>query len=121
MTKKEIVLSLVNDLQLSQTDAKEVVQRVFDAIIDSLAEEGRIELRNFGVFEVKHRPAREARNPQTNGRISVPEKVVVAFKPGKEMRHRVEAARGPAVGSKKAAKDSNPAPFRSPARAMARV
>jgi len=93
VTKKEIVLKMVSELELQHATAKEVVQLLFDAIIDALAEEGRIELRNFGVFEVKRRAARNARNPKTGDRVSVPEKLVVTFKPGKEMEERVKAAR----------------------------
>jgi hypothetical protein len=52
-------------------------------------EERRIELRNFGVFEVKERAARKARNPRTGQRVDVPEKFVVTFKPGKEMEEKV--------------------------------
>jgi hypothetical protein len=55
-----------------------------------LVEDSRIELRNFGVFEVKKRAARKARNPRTGDKVSVPEKFVVTFKPGKEMEERVK-------------------------------
>ena len=55
----------------------------------TLVEERRIELRNFGVFEVKKRAARKARNPRTGQKVYVPEKYVVTFKPGKEMEERV--------------------------------
>ena len=89
MTKKEIVKSISDDLGLTQLKTKEIVQRTFDAIIDTLATEGRIELRNFGVFEVKKRAARVARNPRTGDQVEVPEKYVVTFKPGKEMEARV--------------------------------
>ncbi len=54
-----------------------------------MVEERRIELRNFGVFEVKKRAARKARNPRTGDKVYVPEKYVVTFKPGKEMEERV--------------------------------
>ncbi len=50
----------------------------------------RIELRNFGVFEVKRRAPRKARNPRTGDKVFVPEKYVVTFKPGKEMEERVK-------------------------------
>lgn len=89
MTKKEIVKSISEELGLTQLKTKEIVQRTFDAIIDTLASEGRIELRNFGVFEVKKRAARVARNPRTGDQVEVPEKYVVTFKPGKEMEARV--------------------------------
>ena len=54
-------------------------------------EEGRIELRNFGVFQVRPRAARKARNPRTGRQVEVPEKFVVSFKPGKIMEERVNA------------------------------
>lgn len=85
MTKKEIVRIISDDLNLSQQDVKKVVQRTFDSVISALATEGRIELRNFGVFEVKERKARKARNPRTGQEVFVPAKKVVTFKPGKEM------------------------------------
>ena len=89
MTKKEIVKSISEEIGLTQLKTKEIVQKTFDAIIDALSTEGRIELRNFGVFEVKKRAARKARNPRTGDQVEVPEKYVVTFKPGKEMEARV--------------------------------
>ncbi len=90
MTKKEIVRRISEELGLKQTDTKEVVQRTFDAIIEALATEQRVELRNFGVFEVKKRAARKARNPKTGEQVLVPARFVVTFKPGKEMEQRVK-------------------------------
>ena len=89
MTKKEIVRSISEELGLTQLRTKEIVQKTFDAIIETLVEEKRIELRNFGVFEVKCRAARKARNPRTGDEVMVEEKYVVTFKPGKEMEERV--------------------------------
>lgn len=96
VTKKEIVKTISEEIGLTQLKTKEIVQKTFDAIVEALVEERRIELRNFGVFEVKVRAARKARNPRTGERVDVPEKSVVTFKPGKEMEERVrqlEAAR----------------------------
>lgn len=89
MTKKEIVKTISDEIGLTQLKTKEIVQKTFDAIVDTLVEEKRIELRNFGVFEVKRRAARKARNPRTGEKVFVPEKFVVTFKPGKEMEERV--------------------------------
>jgi nucleoid DNA-binding protein len=89
VTKKEIVKTISEEIGLTQLKTKEIVQKTFDAIVETLVEEGRIELRNFGVFEVKKRAARKARNPRTGQRVDVPEKYVVTFKPGKEMEERV--------------------------------
>ena len=90
VTKKEIVKTISDEIGLTQLKTKEIVQKTFDAIVETLVDEGRIELRNFGVFEVKKRAARSARNPKTGDQVRVPEKFVVTFKPGKEMEHRVK-------------------------------
>src|SRR5437660_12338010 len=89
VTKKEIVKQISERIGLTQLKTKEIVQQTFDAIVETLLEDGRIELRNFGVFEVKRRKARKARNPRTNAHVFVPAKNVVTFKPGKEMEERV--------------------------------
>ena len=89
MTKKEIVKTISEEIGLTQLQTKDIVQRTFDAIVETLVTDGRIELRNFGVFEVKKRAARKARNPRTGEKVDVPEKFVVTFKPGKEMEARV--------------------------------
>jgi integration host factor subunit beta len=89
VTKKEIVRQISERSQLTQLKVKEIVQWTFDAIIETLINDGRIELRNFGVFEVRKRKARRARNPRTDERVFVPEKNVVTFQPGKEMEESV--------------------------------
>jgi len=104
VTKKEIVKVISEEIGLTQLKTKEIVQKTFDAIVDTLVTDKRIELRNFGVFEVKKRAARKARNPRTGERVDVEEKYVVTFKPGKEMEKRVrdleeEAARLKAAAS----------------------
>ena len=103
MTKKEIVKAISEEIGMTQLKTKEIVQKTFDAIVATLIEEKRIELRNFGVFEVKKRAARKARNPRTGDKVFVPEKYVVTFKPGKEMEEKVrqleEAAAKAALGA----------------------
>ena len=89
MTKKEIVKAISDEIGLTQLKTKEIVQKTFDAIVETLMTEMRIELRNFGVFEVKKRAARKARNPRTGDKVFVPAKYVVTFKPGKEMEEQV--------------------------------
>ncbi|MBN2473765.1 MAG: integration host factor subunit beta [Pirellulales bacterium] len=89
MTKKEIVRTISEEIGLTQLQTKEIVQKTFDAIVDTLVKDKRIELRNFGVFEVKRRAPRNARNPRTGAKVPVPAKFVVTFKPGKEMEERV--------------------------------
>ncbi|MEM9825117.1 MAG: HU family DNA-binding protein [Planctomycetota bacterium] len=90
MTKKDIVRTISEELGLTQELTKKVVQRTFDSIIDTLIREGRIELRNFGVFEVKSRSARKARNPLTGTEVDVPRKNVVSFKAGKVMEAEIQ-------------------------------
>ncbi|NND97596.1 MAG: integration host factor subunit beta [Pirellulaceae bacterium] len=89
MTKKDIVRTISEEVGLTQQQTKKIVQKTFDAIIESLVRERRIELRNFGVFEVKSRAARKARNPRTGDEVIVPKKHVVTFKPGKHMEAKV--------------------------------
>lgn len=89
MTKKDIVRTISEEVGLTQQQTKEIVQKTFDAIVESLVRERRIELRNFGVFEVKTRAARMARNPRTGQQVEVPRKFVVTFKPGKTMEARM--------------------------------
>lgn len=107
MTKKDIVRAIAEEVGLTQLQTKEIVQKTFDAIIEALVREGRIELRNFGVFETKLRAPRRARNPRTGEKVYVPKKWVVTFKPGKEMqqriRHRERAAQRAAGSSHRGA------------------
>ncbi len=99
MTKKEIVKQISDRSNLTQLRTKQIVQWTFDALIEALETDGRIELRNFGVFEVKVRKARVARNPKTDEEVHVPEKRVVTFQPGKVMEERVSKSK--AVSPKK--------------------
>lgn len=89
VTKKEIVKIISDEIGLTQLKTKEIVQKTFDAIVETLIEERKIELRNFGVFKLKVRAGRRARNPRTGDKVFVPAKFVVTFKPGKEMEERV--------------------------------
>ena len=113
MTKKEIVKAISEEIGLTQLKTKDIVQKTFDAIVETLVADGRIELRNFGVFEVKKRAARKARNPLTGEKVFVAEKFVVTFKPGKEMEEKVrlleEAAAREAQARQTAATGTPPA------------
>ncbi len=90
MTKKEIVRTISDEIGLTQQKTQKIVQQTLNTIIEALASEGRVELRKFGVFEVNTRPARPARNPRTGEKVFVPERMVVSFKPGKEMEQRIK-------------------------------
>ena len=89
MTKKDLAKAIADEMGLTQGQAREIIQRVFTGITETLLHEGRLELRNFGVFEVKKRRPRRARNPRTGEAVDVPAKLVVTFKPGREMEERV--------------------------------
>ena len=89
MTKNDMVVSIAKATGLKQADIKRIVQMVLDGIIDVLVTDRRIELRNFGVFEVRHRKARKARNPRTGEEVMVPDKNVVTFKPGRIMNEKI--------------------------------
>ena len=89
MTKQEIIRRISEETGCTQTLAKEIVQRTLDSIVDALVDKGKIELRNFGCFEVKHRKAQKGRNPKTGEPIDIPARNVVSFKAGKEMARRV--------------------------------
>jgi nucleoid DNA-binding protein len=108
VTKKEIVKTISDEIGLTQLKTKEIVQKTFDAIVETLVEEKRIELRNFGVFEVKKRAARKARNPRTGDKVYVPEKYVVTFKPGKEMEERVRELERQAAAAAQARDGAGP-------------
>lgn len=90
MTKKDIVMKVANETNLTQLDVKKVVQKTLDTIIDSLSEGKTVELRNFGVFKVKERKGRIGRNPRTGDEVPVPEKRVVVFKPGMVLKNQVK-------------------------------
>ena len=89
-TKKDIAKEVAEALDISQTLAREAVQQTLDSIVDGLVKDGRIELRKFGVFEVKDRAEKKIHHPNTGELITLPAKKVVAFKSGTEMDERVK-------------------------------
>ena len=89
MTRKELTRSVSEDLGIDQSQARLIVQLVLDTVLETLATEGRVELRNFGVFQVQRRAARKARNPRTGEAVDVPERYVVTFRPGLVMEQRI--------------------------------
>ena len=92
MIKSELVQRLAaQNPHLFQRDVEHIVNAIFDEIVDALARGDRVELRGFGAFSVKHRPARTGRNPRTGETVEVEEKFVPFFKTGKEMRERLNS------------------------------
>ena len=90
MTKKDIVIKVSNETNLTQIDIKKIVQRTLDVIVEALERGETVELRNFGVFKVKQRRGRLGRNPRTGDEVAVPEKRVVVFKPGLILKGKVK-------------------------------
>ena len=88
--KSELVQIIANrNPHLFLRDVENIVNAIFDEITEALAEGNRVELRGFGAFSVKNRPARTGRNPRTGAHVSVDRKSVPFFKTGKEMRERL--------------------------------
>ncbi|HRH20689.1 MAG TPA: integration host factor subunit beta [Brevundimonas sp.] len=92
MIKSELIDRLAaENPHLTQKDVEKIVGVILDQMTDALAEGGRIELRGFGAFSVRSRPARQGRNPRTGASVQVPAKAVPFFKSGKELRERLNA------------------------------
>lgn len=92
MTKSQLIDQLAqSQTHLSHKDVELAVNIVLEGISSEMVALGRVEIRGFGSFSVHHRPARMGRNPKTGESVYVPEKHVPYFKPGKEMRERVNA------------------------------
>ena len=90
MTKSELIARLAADNpHLYQRDVERIVSTIFDEITGALSQGDRVELRGFGAFSVKNRPARVGRNPRTGEQVDVGEKYVPQFKAGKEIRERL--------------------------------
>ena len=90
MTKRDLVVKIAKEVDLIQSDVAKVVQKTLDYIADELVNGNTIELRNFGVFEIKVRKSRKGRNPnKPEVTVAIPERVVVKFRAGKELRERI--------------------------------
>jgi len=89
VTKKELVNRIAEQTGQTKVVVKDILQRFLDEIITELTEGNRLEFREFGVFEVRQRAARQAQNPRTLEKVLVPAKRVVKFKVGRLMRERV--------------------------------
>ena len=90
LTKRELVTRISSETGFIQMDVMDIVQKTLNYIAEALAKGGKVELRNFGVFEVKVRRARIGRNPNApTADVPIPERAVVRFRPGKELRAEV--------------------------------
>jgi integration host factor subunit beta len=90
MIKSELIQRIsAQNPHFRQYDVEKIVNVIFDALTAAMARGDRIELRGFGSFAVKNRPARAGRNPRTGAHVSVEKKIVPFFRTGKEMRERL--------------------------------
>ena len=90
MTKSELIERLTwQQTHLPHKDVELAVRLIIEEISDALMREQRVEIRGFGSFSLHYRPARVGRNPKTGDPVSIPAKYVPHFKPGKELRERV--------------------------------
>jgi len=113
VTKRELVIEVSEKLGYTQNEVSAVVQVTLDTITEALVEGNRLEIRNFGVFELKVRDARTGRNPRTGEAVPIEEKRVAVFKPGKALKELVES-RIPKMENPGTVQPSQPAPGHSP-------
>src|SRR5579872_2449212 len=111
MTKRDLVIRISNETGLVQQQVLDVVQKTLDYIAEAVSKGDKVELRNFGVFEVKIRKARIGRNPNAPATdVPIPQRAVVKFKPGKEMRAEVLKLTPEQVAAAAQAAQNNPPP-----------
>lgn len=90
MIKTDIVREVAKSLDMKEVDCLEIVDATIDSIKETIAEHHRLEIRDFGVFQVKTRKARVGRNPRNKVEYPIPERKVLTFQPGKELKKRLE-------------------------------
>ena len=93
MNKTDLAKLLAEKAQLSKSDAELCVTTVWDSIRDALVNGERIEIRGFGAFSVKHFDTREGRNPKTGESITINARSLPRFKPGKDLKDRLNTAK----------------------------
>ncbi len=105
MIKSQLIEKIASENpHLYQRDVERIVNTIFDTIVEAMERGDRVELRGFGAFSVKHRPARIGRNPRTGDQVPVEEKFVPFFKTGKELRERLNPVLAPGKAPKAKAK-----------------
>ena len=93
MNKKELIKQISRKANLTQKEANNAVNAMLETIGKTLAKGGKVTLVDFGTFDAEYRKPRKGRNPKTNIEIPIAEKMVVKFKPGKELANRVNSAK----------------------------
>ncbi|MFA5793916.1 MAG: HU family DNA-binding protein [Candidatus Brocadiia bacterium] len=87
--KKDIARQVAVKHNMSESTVIKIIQTTLDTIIDTVIKKGRLELRNFGVFMIKQRKARKARNPKTGEKLMAPAKKVIVFKSGHHIKKKL--------------------------------
>ena len=90
MTKSKLVSAIAEKAGIRKKDAEATLNAFLDVVTETLKGGGKVEIRGFGTFLMKRRAARVARNPRTGKKLKVPEKLVPAFKAGKELKEATE-------------------------------
>ncbi|WEZ85569.1 integration host factor subunit beta (plasmid) [Rhizobium sp. 32-5/1] len=92
MIRSELVHSIASrNPHLYRSDVERIVDTIFEEITETLEQGGRVELRGFGIFSIRHRPSRSGRNPMNGHAVFVEEKWVPFFKAGKDMQERLDS------------------------------
>ena len=91
-TRRDLIERVAEDTTYSRAEVRDLLKKMFTIMSQDLAAGKRIEFRDFGVFEVRRRNPRTAKNPRTNVRVEVPSRLTVRFKPGQELKDKVNAA-----------------------------
>ena len=97
MTKADLVEKVAREADMTKKDAEQLVEIIFDSIIETLNSGEKIELRGFGSFRVRERNSRRGRNPKTGAAVDIPAKRVAYFKPGKELKELINREAAPAA------------------------
>ncbi|MFH1230098.1 MAG: HU family DNA-binding protein [Planctomycetota bacterium] len=89
MHRKDIAQKIAKKCDITEVLARQIINELLNTIIETLQKEGRLELRDFGVFKVKERKARKARNPKTGQQVMLPLRKVIVFKPGCNVKKKL--------------------------------
>jgi len=94
LTKADLIAEVERTTELKRTESEEIVETIFDSIIQSLQKGDKIEIRGFGSFRTRQRRGRIGRNPKTGAKVEVPPKKIPFFKPSKELKDFVNTSEG---------------------------
>ena len=89
MTKADLIEEVARVVEFTRKESEVIVEAIFDAVVRSLKENDKIEIRGFGSFRTRQRQSRIGRNPKTGSRVEVPAKRIPYFKPSKELKDLV--------------------------------